>query len=126
MHILRAGAAASRAALKVQRGAAVHQPCRTQQRCESVVGHDSKDGKQSQNVDDVLAAANAPLENLSAGQTPVVQPPLQANIDELQELGYVCDESGCVLVLPGDSERRGSLGKAQSFLYHLALTTAPF
>lgn len=27
---------------------------------------------------------------------------MQASIDELQGLGYVCDESGCVLVLPGD------------------------
>jgi hypothetical protein len=30
-------------------------------------------------------------------------------IDELEELGYVCDESGCVLVLPGmDEESDGA------------------
>lgn len=43
------------------------------------------------------------LESLSAGNPPAAS--LQASIDELAEMGYVCDESGCVLVLPGDRER---------------------
>lgn len=32
-------------------------------------------------------------------------PGVRASIDELEGLGYVCDESGCVLVLPGDQQR---------------------
>jgi hypothetical protein len=62
-----------------------------------------QDGK-AKSVDDVLREANALLENLSAGM-PSGTPALQASIDELEMMGYVCDESGCVLVLPGDRER---------------------
>ncbi|KAF8065458.1 hypothetical protein HT031_003059 [Scenedesmus sp. PABB004] len=65
-----------------------------------VAAADSKEGAKS--VDDVLAAANALLDNLTSGQTPPSL--LQASIDELEGLGYVCDESGCVLVLPDDSD----------------------
>lgn len=61
---------------------------------------DAKDGKQS--VDDVLAAANALLDSMSAGTTPLSM--LQASIDELEQMGYVCDESGCVLVDPHDAD----------------------
>lgn len=75
--------------------------CRQQKR--NVAVNDGKDGK-PRSVEDVLAAANALLDNLSAG-TPVPQESIQASIDELSEMGYVCDESGCVLVLPGDKDR---------------------
>ena len=50
----------------------------------------------------MLAAANALLSNLQSGEPTGSSNPVQASIDELQGLGYVCDESGCVLVLPGD------------------------
>ncbi|WIA16699.1 hypothetical protein OEZ85_013356 [Tetradesmus obliquus] len=85
--------------------AAIPQRPQVQQRqhSRSVLAHDSKDGK-SKSVDDVLREANALLENLSAGM-PSGTPALQASIDELEQMGYVCDESGCVLVLPGDRER---------------------
>jgi hypothetical protein len=57
----------------------------------------------------VLAAANALLDNLQgAGSAAAAGPNVQASIDELQGLGYVCDESGCVLVLPGDRQRDDS------------------
>jgi hypothetical protein len=70
-------------------------------------------------VDDVLREANALLENLSAGM-PSGTPALQASIDELEQMGYVCDESGCVLVLPGDRERAaGALAAAQAELLSL-------
>lgn len=65
--------------------------------------HVVQDGK-GQAVEDVLAAANALLDNLSAGKA-LPQNSIQASIDELSEMGYVCDESGCVLVLPGDKAR---------------------
>eukprot|EP00775_Hariotina_reticulata_P012516 gene12516-12650_t len=67
----------------------------------SLVVRDSK----SKSVDDVLAAANALLENLQAGKPVSTSNLLQQSIDELQEMGYVCDESGCVLVLPGDKDK---------------------
>jgi hypothetical protein len=60
-------------------------------------------GKQ-QSVDDVLAAANALLDNLSSGMPAGSPASLQDSIDELQSMGYVCDESGCVLVLPGSQD----------------------
>jgi hypothetical protein len=56
-------------------------------------------------VEDVLAAANALLDNLQAGEPMPATPGVRASIDELEGLGYVCDESGCVLVLPGDQQR---------------------
>jgi hypothetical protein len=52
-------------------------------------------------VDAMLAEANALLNAVAGGATesrPV--PGVQESIDELQALGFVCDESGCVLVLP--------------------------
>ncbi|KAF6254502.1 hypothetical protein COO60DRAFT_1703289 [Scenedesmus sp. NREL 46B-D3] len=84
---------------------AIPQRLQVQQRqhSRSVVVNNSKDGK-TKSVDDVLREANALLENLSAGM-PTGTPALQASIDELEQMGYVCDESGCVLVLPGDRER---------------------
>lgn len=69
-----------------------------------VVAKDSK-AAQQQSVEDVLAAANALLDNLQSGEPVRSTPGVQASIDELQGLGYVCDESGCVLVLPGDRQQ---------------------
>lgn len=54
-------------------------------------------------VEDMLNEANALLERVSNGQP--LGSSYQASIDELSELGYVCDESGCVLVLPGDRQK---------------------
>jgi hypothetical protein len=60
-------------------------------------------GGKQQSLEDVLAAANALLDNLQAGNPPSPGAmSLQGSIDELSALGYMCDESGCVLVLPGD------------------------
>lgn len=70
--------------------------------------HPLQDGKQS--VDDVLAAANALLDSMSAGTTPLSM--LQASIDELEQMGYVCDESGCVLVDPHDADSMSGAGCA--------------
>jgi hypothetical protein len=64
--------------------------------------------QEQQSVEDVLAAANALLNNLQSGEPMPSTPGVQASIDELQGLGYVCDESGCVLVLPGDRQREDS------------------
>lgn len=61
--------------------------------------------QEPQSVEDVLAAANALLSNLQSGEPSSSINPAQASIEELQGLGYVCDESGCVLVLPGDRSR---------------------
>lgn len=58
-------------------------------------------------MEDVLAAANALLSNLQSGEPDQSNPDPSASIDELQALGYVCDESGCVLVLPGDRQEQG-------------------
>lgn len=60
----------------------------------------------SPNVDDILAEANALLNAVSGGTAPPKQyysPGVQESIDELTGLGFVCDESGCVLVLPTES-----------------------
>jgi hypothetical protein len=47
--------------------------------------------------------ANALLNQVSGGAAPGTQSPgVQSSIDELEALGYVCDESGCVLVLPNE------------------------
>lgn len=61
--------------------------------------------QEQQSVEDVLAAANALLNNLQAGEPMPATQGVRASIDELEGLGYVCDESGCVLVLPGDQQR---------------------
>jgi hypothetical protein len=61
--------------------------------------------QEQQSVEDVLAAANALLSNLQSGEPSSSINSAQASIEELQGLGYVCDESGCMLVLPGDSSR---------------------
>jgi hypothetical protein len=58
--------------------------------------------QEQQSVEDVLAAANALLNNLQSGEPMPSTPGVQASIDELQGMGYVCDESGCVLVFEGD------------------------
>jgi hypothetical protein len=63
-------------------------------------------GGSNKSVDEMLAEANALLNAVSsgvpgaaavaaAGASGVLQ-----SIDELEQLGFVCDESGCVLVLP--------------------------
>jgi hypothetical protein len=86
---------------------------------DSIVGSCSLQDGNAKSVDDVLREANALLENLSAG-LPSTTPALQASIDELEQMGYVCDESGCVLVLPGDRERAaGVLSSAQTALVSL-------
>ncbi|KAI8468763.1 MAG: hypothetical protein J3K34DRAFT_426171 [Monoraphidium minutum] len=57
-------------------------------------------------VDDILAQANALLDSVAGGSAPQKQyysPGVQESIDELTGLGFVCDESGCVLVLPTES-----------------------
>eukprot|EP00878_Enallax_costatus_P034577 GHUV01038352.1.p1 GENE.GHUV01038352.1~~GHUV01038352.1.p1 ORF type:complete len:201 (+),score=35.46 GHUV01038352.1:205-807(+) len=75
--------------------------CRQDRR--NVAANNHKDGK-VRTVEDVLAAANALLDNLSAGAG-LPDESVQASIEELSSMGYVCDESGCVLVLPGDRDR---------------------
>lgn len=69
-------------------------------RTGSLVTRSQAAGGGGKSVEDVLREANALLENLSGGGA--LPPSLQASIDELQEMGYVCDESGCVLMMPGD------------------------
>jgi len=80
-----------------------------------VVAKDSK--AQQQSVEDVLAAANALLDNLQSGEPVQSTPGVQASIEELQGLGYVCDESGCVLVLPGDRQQEEGVEKKSSIGY---------
>lgn len=65
-------------------------------------------------VEDVLAAANALLDDLSAGGG-LPEDSVQARIEELSQMGYVCDESGCVLVLPGDKDRVAGPCPSQAF-----------
>ncbi|KIY94578.1 hypothetical protein MNEG_13383 [Monoraphidium neglectum] len=60
----------------------------------------------SPNVDDMLAEANALLNAVTGGDAAPKQyytAGVQESIDELTGLGFVCDESGCVLVLPAES-----------------------
>jgi hypothetical protein len=65
-----------------------------------------------------LAAANALLDNLQAGKPGSTANLLQQSIDELQEMGYVCDESGCVLVLPGDKDNAAGMFKVTTIPFH--------
>ncbi|GBF97883.1 hypothetical protein Rsub_10238 [Raphidocelis subcapitata] len=58
-------------------------------------------GAGNKDVDAILAEANALLNAVTAGGEPL--PGVQESIDELTALGFVCDESGCVLVLPTES-----------------------
>ncbi|KAI8474736.1 MAG: hypothetical protein J3K34DRAFT_518035 [Monoraphidium minutum] len=51
----------------------------------------------SRDVEDVLAEANALLNSVGGGGDPSA---VQETIDDLTKLGYVCDETGCVLVFP--------------------------
>lgn len=78
---------------------------------------------QQQSVEDVLAAANALLDNLQSGEPVQSTPGVQASIEELQGLGYVCDESGCVLVLPGD--RQQEEGRSHHNVTHLPWQALP-
>ena len=58
------------------------------------------------NVNDVLSEVNALMERVSGKPLPAS---MLSTIDDLEELGYVCDESGCVLVLPSmDEESDGA------------------
>lgn len=52
-------------------------------------------------VDAMLAEANALLDAVAGGAAPAKS--VQESIEQLQGLGYVCDESGCVLVVPSES-----------------------
>jgi hypothetical protein len=54
-------------------------------------------------VEELLAEANALLDSVSHGE--YTGAGLQASIDELEDLGYTCDESGCVLILPEKPKR---------------------
>lgn len=64
----------------------------------TTVGVQDNKGK---SVEELLAEANALLDQVSHGE----YAGLQASIDELEDLGYTCDESGCVLILPEKPKR---------------------
>lgn len=89
-----------------------YQPPQKQQR------HQHPQGGSKRDVDDVMREANELLLALSGasagGAAPAASssPDVLASIDELNELGYECDESGCVLVLPG--MRRGGQAAANA------------
>jgi hypothetical protein len=57
------------------------------------------DAKQK-SVEELLNEASSLLNKVSNGEPIVVQ----QSVEELEQLGYVCDESGCVLVLPHERE----------------------
>lgn len=71
-------------------------------------------------VDKLIADAEALLNMASGGARRAAAPPAipvsQQSIDEMAALGYVCDESGCVLVLPTESidDAAGARGEERS------------
>lgn len=58
-------------------------------------------------VDDIMAEANELLNAVAGGKAPAPAG-VQESIDGLTAAGFVCDESGCVLVLPQESEDEGT------------------
>jgi hypothetical protein len=64
----------------------------------------------------LLALSNggsgASTKGAAAGLSGAASPEMLASIDELTELGYECDASGCVLVLPGQSRKGGAAAAA--------------
>ena len=56
-------------------------------------------------VEELLNEASSLLSKVSNGETIGESiPTMQQSVEELEQLGYVCDESGCVLVLPHERE----------------------
>ena len=81
-------------------------------RIERYTPNKPQDADKNLSVNDIMGEANALPERVTGGKP--LPPQFLQSVDELEELGYVCDESGCVLVLPGrDDESDGAYGQSQ-------------
>lgn len=70
-----------------------------------LIGTGLQGSRSGNDVESALAEANALLNAVAGGSPPA--PGVQESIDGLTALGFVCDESGCVLVLPTSSVEEG-------------------